>query len=66
MSGGIVPFAGGTRLLQRGENAACPHSWETGTMRNRVRMVVAFLLTKNPLSDRRLEERWFWYTLLQG
>lgn len=35
-------------------------------MRNRVRMVVAFLLTKNPLSDRRLEERWFWYTLLQG
>ncbi|MBD2765913.1 deoxyribodipyrimidine photo-lyase [Kocuria sp. cx-455] len=40
--------------------------WETGTMQNRVRMVVASLLAKNLLIDWRLGEQWFWDTLVDA
>lgn len=40
--------------------------WEAGTMHNRVRMIVASLLTKNLLLDWRLGEQWFWDTLLDA
>ncbi|RLZ04121.1 deoxyribodipyrimidine photolyase [Kocuria tytonicola] len=40
--------------------------WETGTMQNRVRMVVASLLSKNLLIDWRLGEQWFWDTLVDA
>ncbi|MGV8830383.1 MAG: cryptochrome/photolyase family protein [Devosia sp.] len=40
--------------------------WETGTMHNRVRMLVASLLTKNLLIDWRLGEQWFWECLVDG
>ncbi len=38
--------------------------WHTGTMHNRVRMVVASFLTKNLLIDWREGEAWFWDTLV--
>jgi deoxyribodipyrimidine photo-lyase len=40
--------------------------WRTGTMHNRVRMVVASFLTKNLLIDWRIGERWFWDTLVDA
>jgi deoxyribodipyrimidine photo-lyase len=40
--------------------------WETGYMHNRVRMLVASLLTKNLLIDWRQGERWFWDCLVDG
>ncbi len=40
--------------------------WETGTMHNRVRMVVASFLIKNLLIDWRVGERWFWDTLVDA
>lgn len=40
--------------------------WETGYMQNRVRMLVASLLTKNLLIDWRLGEQWFWDCLVDG
>ncbi|MEV8268335.1 deoxyribodipyrimidine photo-lyase [Microbacterium sp. NPDC076911] len=40
--------------------------WHTGTMHNRVRMVVASMLTKNLLIDWRQGEQWFWDTLVDA
>lgn len=40
--------------------------WQTGTMHNRVRMVVASFLVKNLLIDWRLGEQWFWDTLVDA
>ncbi|WP_449396086.1 cryptochrome/photolyase family protein [Devosia riboflavina] len=40
--------------------------WQTGYMHNRVRMLVASLLTKNLLIDWRHGERWFWDCLVDG
>jgi deoxyribodipyrimidine photo-lyase len=40
--------------------------WTSGTMHNRVRMVVASFLVKNLLVDWRVGERWFWDTLVDA
>jgi deoxyribodipyrimidine photo-lyase len=40
--------------------------WATGWMHNRVRMLVASLLTKNLMIDWRLGEQWFWDTLVDA
>ena len=40
--------------------------WHTGTMHNRVRMVVASFLTKNLRIDWRVGEAWFWDTLVDA
>jgi len=40
--------------------------WETGYMHNRVRMLVASLLTKNLQIDWRLGEAWFWDCLVDA
>lgn len=40
--------------------------WHTGTMHNRVRMVVASFLVKNLLIDWRRGEQWFWDTLVDA
>jgi deoxyribodipyrimidine photo-lyase len=40
--------------------------WETGYMQNRVRMLVASLLTKNLLIDWRKGEEWFWDCLVDA
>lgn len=40
--------------------------WETGYMHNRVRMLVASLLTKNLLIDWRQGEAWFWDCLVDA
>ncbi|PIQ43066.1 MAG: deoxyribodipyrimidine photolyase [Gammaproteobacteria bacterium CG11_big_fil_rev_8_21_14_0_20_46_22] len=40
--------------------------WVTGTMHNRVRMVVASFLIKHLLIDWRRGEQWFWDTLLDA
>lgn len=40
--------------------------WATGYMHNRVRMLVASLLTKNLLIDWREGERWFWDCLVDA
>lgn len=40
--------------------------WETGSMHNRVRMVVASYLVKNLLIDWRHGEEWFWQTLVDA
>lgn len=40
--------------------------WTTGWMHNRVRMIVASLLTKNLLIDWRVGEEWFWDTLVDA
>lgn len=40
--------------------------WHSGTMHNRVRMVVASFLIKNLLIDWRLGEQWFWDTLVDA
>ncbi|MCX5514912.1 deoxyribodipyrimidine photolyase [Kaistia algarum] len=40
--------------------------WRTGTMHNRVRMIVASFLIKNLLIDWRVGEAWFWDTLVDA
>ncbi|MFQ3229643.1 MAG: deoxyribodipyrimidine photo-lyase [Reinekea sp.] len=40
--------------------------WQTGTLHNRVRMVVASFLVKNLLIDWREGERWFWDCLVDA
>ncbi len=40
--------------------------WHTGTMHNRVRMVVASFLVKHLLIDWREGEKWFWDTLVDA
>jgi len=40
--------------------------WQTGTMHNRVRMVVASFLVKHLLVDWRIGENWFWDTLVDA
>ena len=40
--------------------------WRTGSMHNRVRMVVASFLVKNLLVDWRVGEAWFWDTLVDA
>ncbi len=40
--------------------------WQTGTMHNRVRMIVASFLAKNLLIDWRVGEQWFWDTLVDA
>ena len=40
--------------------------WATGTMHNRVRMVVGSFLVKNLLLHWKLGERWFWDTLVDA
>lgn len=40
--------------------------WHSGTMHNRVRMVVASFLVKNLLVDWRVGEAWFWDTLVDA
>lgn len=40
--------------------------WVSGTMHNRVRMVVASFLCKNLLIDWRIGEQWFWDTLVDA
>jgi len=59
----------GLTAWQRGEtgfplvDAGMRQLWQTGTMHNRVRMVVASFLTKDLLIDWRAGEAWFWDTL---
>lgn len=40
--------------------------WETGSMHNRVRMIVGSFLTKNLMIHWRLGEEWFWDTLVDA
>jgi deoxyribodipyrimidine photo-lyase len=47
-------------------DAGMHEMWETGFMQNRVRMLVASLLTKNLLIDWRLGEAWFWDCLIDA
>lgn len=57
---------------QRGEtgipivDAGMRQLWRTGTMHNRVRMVVASFLVKNLLRHWRIGEEWFWDTLVDA
>lgn len=60
------------KAWQRGQtgipivDAGMRELWQTGTMHNRVRMVVASFLVKNLLIDWRKGERWFWDCLLDA
>lgn len=60
------------RAWQRGRtgidlvDAGMRELWETGTMHNRVRMVVASFLTKNLRLHWRRGEEWFWDTLVDA
>jgi deoxyribodipyrimidine photo-lyase len=62
----------GLRAWQRGRtgypivDAGLRQLWHSGTMHNRVRMVVASFLVKHLLIDWRLGERWFWDTLVDA
>lgn len=47
-------------------DAGMREMWETGYMHNRVRMLVASLLSKNMLIDWRLGEAWFWDCLVDA
>ena len=40
--------------------------WKTGTMHNRLRMIVVSFLVKNLLIDWRIGERWFWDCLVDA
>jgi len=57
---------------QRGEtgvamiDAGMQQLWQTGTMHNRVRMLVASYLTKNLAQPWQLGARWFWDTLVDA
>jgi deoxyribodipyrimidine photo-lyase len=60
------------RLWQRGQtgipivDAGMRELWSTGWMHNRVRMIVASLLTKNLLIPWQEGARWFWDTLVDA
>jgi deoxyribodipyrimidine photo-lyase len=60
------------RAWQRGRtgypivDAGMRELWHTGTMHNRVRMVVASFLVKHLLIDWREGEKWFWNTLVDA
>lgn len=60
------------RAWQRGQtgyplvDAGMRELWMTGTMHNRVRMVVASFLIKHLLIDWRAGEAWFWDTLVDA
>ncbi len=60
------------RAWQRGQtgypivDAGMRELWQTGTMHNRVRMVVASFLVKHLLIDWREGESWFWDTLVDA
>lgn len=60
------------RAWQRGRtgyplvDAGMRELWATGTMHNRVRMVVASFLVKHLLIDWRAGETWFWDTLVDA
>ena len=60
------------RAWQRGQtgypivDAGMRELWHTGTMHNRVRMVVASFLVKHLLIDWREGEKWFWDTLVDA
>lgn len=60
------------RAWQRGRtgypivDAGMRQLWQTGTMHNRVRMIVASFLAKHLLIDWREGERWFWDTLVDA
>lgn len=60
------------RAWQRGRtgypivDAGMRQLWQTGTMHNRVRMVVASFLVKHLLLDWRAGEAWFWDTLVDA
>ena len=60
------------RAWQRGRtgyplvDAAMRDLWQTGTMPNRLRMVVASFLSKHLLIDWREGEAWFWDTLVDA
>lgn len=60
------------RAWQRGRtgypivDAGMRQLWQTGTMHNRVRMVVASFLVKHLLLDWRDGEAWFWDTLVDA
>jgi len=64
--------AAGLRVWQRGRtgypivDAAMRNLWQTGTMPNRLRMVVASFLSKHLLIDWRAGEAWFWDTLVDA
>jgi len=66
------PDRGALRAWQRGQtgypmvDAGMRQLWRTGTMHNRVRMVVASFLVKHLLIDWREGERWFWDTLVDA
>jgi len=66
------PLAGELEAWQQGRtgiplvDAGMRQLWNTGWMHNRVRMVVASLLTKNLLIDWRIGEQWFWHTLVDA
>jgi deoxyribodipyrimidine photo-lyase len=47
-------------------DTAMAELWETGTMHNRARMVVASFLTKNLLQPWQDGQRWFWDTLVDA
>lgn len=61
-----------TEAWRRGEtgfglvDAGMRELWQTGAMHNRVRMVAASFLTKNLLVDWRVDEAWFWDTLVDA
>lgn len=63
---------GDVERWQRGQtgfpiiDAGMRELWETGYMHNRVRMLVASLLTKNLQVDWRLGEAWFWDCLVDA
>ena len=74
---GAFPWAeedveGALRAWQRGRtgiplvDAGMRELWHTGWMHNRVRMVVASLLTKNLLVPWQAGARWFWDTLVDA
>jgi deoxyribodipyrimidine photo-lyase len=62
----------GLRAWQQGRtgypivDAGMRELWHSGTMHNRVRMVVASFLVKHLLIDWRDGERWFWDTLVDA
>lgn len=64
--------AAALRAWQRGRtgypvvDAGMRQLWQTGTMHNRVRMVVASFLVKHLLLDWRDGEAWFWDTLVDA
>jgi deoxyribodipyrimidine photo-lyase len=65
-------YAGDLRRWQQGQtgipivDAGMRELWTTGWMHNRVRMIVASLLTKNLLIPWQEGERWFWDTLVDA